>query len=246
MKLRVISLCAFSLLFLSALAYPQDQCGTVCPVCTGELKNPQEQKGYQGIIPHGRLNWFSIYVPAGHDEEENGSTTFSVGLFNRLETGITLGLGSWDWRGKARVLLVPEKGITPALLAGVGNLKPSGLETNGYIMLAKGAPLGSSYFLHGYLGAAKPFDGRPVEAIFGLSLGFGSRIAAMSAFDGQEFHLGAAYQPFSFTNFGLMMLDVEHRPEAAVIGALSGRLPFIPKKKPDASPSDSTEINKIF
>ncbi|HXF49645.1 MAG TPA: hypothetical protein VNL73_09525 [Verrucomicrobiae bacterium] len=242
MKQSVVMGCALLIFFLPALSHSQDQCGTVCPVCTGELKNPQEQKGYQGIIPPGRFNWFSIYVPAGHDEEENGSTTFSVGLFNRLETGITLGLGSWDWRGKTRVLLVPEKRITPALLAGVGNLKPSGLETNGYVMLAKGAPLGSSYFLHGYLGAAKPFDGRPAEAIFGASIGFGSRIAAMSAYDGQEFHLGAAYQPFSFSNFGLMVLDVEGHPEAALMGAFSGRIPFMSSKKPEEAPSDSSKI----
>jgi len=61
-----------------------------------------------------------------------------------------------------------------------------------------------------YAGMAKPFDGRKVEPILGLSVGVVPSSGLMAIYDGQEFHLGAAYQPIKFLSFGAMAVEMKH------------------------------------
>jgi len=210
-------------LFVAA-ASSQDHCGVSCPVCTGDLKTIHSDSGkYTGIVPNESFSWFTIYVPESHgEEEEKGSTSFTLGLFDRFEAGLTLGLDSWDLRGRGKVLLLQEKKIIPGLIVGIGNIRPSGIETNGYLMLTKGA-VWSSLPLHGYFGVAKKFEKNEVEEFFGLSIGFVPKIGAMAGYDGQEFHVGVAIQPIGRLNAGVMLLDGK---EFSLFTGISGQIPF--------------------
>ena len=178
----------------------QDHCGSACPVCTGELKLDRTSEQYNSqILKSGRYNLFTIYTPAGHGEEqEKGSTSFSIGILNRIESGVTLGLESWELRAKVKLLAIPESKFRPALLAGIGNIRPTGTESNGYLMLAKGLTSGFTVPVWSYVGVAKPFDGRDFEPILGLSVGVVKNGGLMYSYDGHEYHLGLAYQPIRY------------------------------------------------
>ena len=199
----------FSILLLARVSDAQDHCGTACPVCTGELKLDRNSESYNSqLLKSGSFNWFTIYTPVPHDEDgEKGSTSLSFGLFNRLETGLTMGLESWEVRGKIKTLAIPESKFRPALIAGVGNFSPTDVESNGYLMLAKGIKW--TFPIWSYAGMAKPFDGRKVEPILGLSVGVVPSSGLMAIYDGQEFHLGAAYQPIKFLSFGAMAVEMQ-------------------------------------
>jgi len=225
---RILVTMATLLSLLWTFSSAQDHCGTACPVCTGELKldRTADSSSYNShILRHGGLNWFTIYTPAGHGEEdEKGSTSLSLGLLNRIETGLTVGIESWEVRGKLKLLVLSEAKLRPALLAGLGNVKPTSVETNAYLMLAKTFNSGIPLPIWFYLGAGKPFDGRDVEPIWGLSVGVVNNGGLMSAYDGQEFHLGAAYQPLRYLSFGAMMVDMKH---LGLFASLNGKVPFI-------------------
>ncbi len=215
-----------SLAFSAQWVYAQEECGTCCPVCTGELKIDNNKTN--PVIEHGKFSWFTIFEPQGHGEEnEKGSSTFSIGLFNRLEGGVTIGFDSWDLRGKAKFLLLGEEKIFPAVVAGIGNIRPSGIETNGYLTLSKSFTSGLPVPISAYVGGAKPFNGENAEIIFGFSIGLGSKVGAMAAFDGKEFHLGGAVQPLNNINVGILWIGMEH---PGLISSFSGKLPFIYKE----------------
>lgn len=226
---------ALLLIALSILPFytvvAQDHCGSACPVCTGELKLDRGSDNYNSqILRNGSFNWFTIYTPAGHGEEqEKGSTSFSVGLFNRIETGLTLGLESWELRAKVKLLAIPESKFRPALLVGVGNIRPTGTESNGYLMLGKGLTSEFAVPVWSYVGVAKPFDGRDFEPIFGLSVGVVKNGGLMYSYDGQESHLGLAYQPIQSLGLGFMLVDMQH---LGLFGSFSGKLPFAKRPSP--------------
>jgi hypothetical protein len=228
MKALYRALVAFiAVLIALQSAKGQDECGAACPVCTGDLKTAQaKEKRYSGVVPHGRVSWFNIVVLGEKhgDEEERGSTSFTIGLFNRMDAGLTLGLESWDVRGRVKVLLTGERIWWPAVLAGIGNIRPSGLETNGYLMFSKAFPIATNFPIHAYVGVARPFDNGDFEGIAGLSMGIGSNVGGMSAYDGKEFHIGGAYQVLSNVNLGVLLLEARH---PALISNVSAQVPYL-------------------
>lgn len=226
-KLNLVLQAVFVFSLFATDANSQDHCGVSCPVCTGDLKTVHNDSGkYTGLVPHGNFSWFSIYVPESHGEEdEKGSTSLTVGLFDRFEGGLTLGIDSWDLRGRGKVLLFREGRITPGIIAGIGNIRPSGVETNGYLMLNKGAKL-SGLPIHCYLGVAKKFDVDEVEEFYGLSVGVAPNFGAMAGYDGKEFHIGAAIQPIDRLNVGVMLLDGQ---DFSVFSNFSGQIPSLNK-----------------
>lgn len=201
-----------------------ETCGLTCPVCTGDLVAPAGDLAVAPVTPHGTWAAFALWSPQSHEAEgENGSATVMTGLWNRFEIGLTYGFGTDDYRLRLKGVALNQSDVRPAVVFGLGNLRPGSTETNGYVLLnwrTFGSVLPRA---GGYLGVGTRVEHQEPQLFAGVSYSIGGRTGAMASFDGRDPHLGLMVSPLSSVNIGMMA--VEMKDLSPMVGA-RGNLPW--------------------
>ena len=202
--MKTVSILTLVLFGLIAMSNAQE-CGPSCPVCSGTGESGS------GLLTKNNLLVTGIYIPTG--EEELGVVNLRYGLFKWMDigAGYTIKAEKPIWSIRFSPVTENEDGWRPGMIVGTGSVQTGGSDQSAYVQLTKSREFKEGYAIRLSGGVASLIpDFNKVYGIAGLTLTVTERFSPFASYDGNSFHVGAAWIPTDWLTVGAILVEMEY------------------------------------